>query len=173
MTKIEISTHILAPIDRCFDLARCGEIFPIQTHLVHEDSNKKLNTNLLDVGQRINHNIRYFGIHFEIESVITRCIKPYFFSDEMKVGPFHTFVHDHFFYSFPGETVMIDNVYFRSRWGVLGETADTLLVKRNVFRFLKKKNQLIKKYAESDQWQYLIPMPVVALESHQILSFQA
>jgi ligand-binding SRPBCC domain-containing protein len=168
MTKIELSTHIQAPIARCFDLARSLELntMPIANNIEH-----KLTRGLLQAGQRVQRVTSYLGFQYQSEIELKRCAEPYYFSDEMKVGPFHTFVHDHFFYAFPHETVMIDNVYFQSPWGILGETVDTLLIKRQVLQMLKSRNKIIKQYAEGDTWQLLIDNSAPRVETE--LSFQA
>ncbi|MCW5912590.1 MAG: SRPBCC family protein [Cyclobacteriaceae bacterium] len=173
MTKIELSTHINAPIERCFDLARSIELYtnPYPAHEGPQAKQPEARTGVLEPGQRIQRQFTYLGAQHNIETEITRCSRPYFFSEEMKAGPLHTFVHDHFFYGFPGETIMIDNVYFRSPWGVLGETADTLLLKRYITRLLKKRNQIIKHYVETGKWQMIIPSPEVVVE--EAVSIQA
>jgi ligand-binding SRPBCC domain-containing protein len=157
MTKLELTTHIHAPIEICFDLARSIEL---NSSPSPENLPQKTKKGVWEVGHRIHRVSYYFGIKYLSESELKRCTKPYFYSDEMKVGPFRTFVHDHFFYEFPDETVMVDNVYFQSPWGFLGETADTLLLKKYIMRILSKRNKTIKRYAESDRWQSLIDAPV-------------
>ena len=169
MTKIELSTHIFAPIERCFDLARSIELNsnPIATGSTH-----KIAKGLLETGQRVHRTIQYMGMQYQSEIELKRCSKPYFFSDEMKIGPFRTFVHDHFFYEFPGETIMVDNIFFQSPWGLLGETVDVFLIKRHIIRMLKRRNKTIKQYAEGNTWQLLIDTPVTPFVETE-LSFQA
>lgn len=169
MTKIELSTHIQAPIARCFDLARSIEL---NSNLYNENPAHKITRGLLETGQRVQRVTSYLGMRYISEIELKHCTKPYFFSDEMKEGPFITFVHDHFFYEFPYETIMVDNVYFRSPWGLLGEAADTLLIKRYILQMLKRRNKTIKQYAEGDTWQLLIDAPV-APPVEMELSFQA
>ncbi|MBX2916640.1 MAG: hypothetical protein KF856_15330 [Cyclobacteriaceae bacterium] len=169
MTKIELSTHIFAPIDRCFDLARSIEL---NSNPTVKDFDHKIIRGLLEPGQRIQRVTYYLGRQYHSEIELKRCAKPYFFSDEMKVGPFRTFVHDHFFYEFPGETVMVDNVYFQSPWGLIGETADTLLIRRHLLLMLKRRNKAIKQYAEGNTWKLLIDTPA-NLPVETELSFQA
>lgn len=99
----------------------------------------------------------HFGIRFTLQSAITKFTRPFFFTDEMKQGPFKSMVHDHFFYWEESYTNMVDHFYFQSPYGVLGEVVDSLILKRYLTSLLTKRNLVIKQYAEGNGWQQVLP----------------
>ena len=51
---------------------------------------------------------------------------------------------------------MIDIFDYESPFGILGKLADKLLVKQYMNKLLKERNQIIKEYAESNQWKKIL-----------------
>ncbi|MBN8649977.1 MAG: hypothetical protein J0L67_01015 [Cytophagales bacterium] len=50
--------------------------------------------------------------------------------------------------------------YFQSPLGLLGEVADSLVLKNYLTRLLTQRNSIIKHYAEGDGWQHVLPKAV-------------
>jgi ligand-binding SRPBCC domain-containing protein len=66
----------------------------------------------------------------------------------MVQGAFKNFVHTHKFEDVPEGTIMTDVFVYQSPLGILGKLADVLFLKNYMTRFLMKRNEVIKVYAE-------------------------
>jgi hypothetical protein len=71
-------------------------------------------------------------------------------------GAFRRFDHDHFFAAHGAETEMRDVFDFESPLGPLGRLADALVLGRYLRRFLERRNEEIKRVAESDAWKDML-----------------
>jgi ligand-binding SRPBCC domain-containing protein len=67
----------------------------------------------------------------------------------MVKGAFKQFRHEHHFSQNNGVTLMIDYFDYSSPFDLLGRLADVLFLKRYMTNLLKKRNEIIKTYAES------------------------
>lgn len=90
---------------------------------------------------------------------ITRLEQPARFQDVMVSGAFKSMKHDHEFVPQPTGTLMVDRFEFESPFGILGRIVDRLFLARYMRRFLIRRNGVLKKLAESEEWKkYLRPM---------------
>jgi hypothetical protein len=64
MEKIEFNTHIKAPIQRCFDLARSIDFHKISVSLAKEESIAGITTGLIGHNQRALMQSHFWGRHF-------------------------------------------------------------------------------------------------------------
>src|ERR1019366_8410018 len=111
VVKLEDRTVIVAPIERCFDLARS-----IEVHLagnVHSGeaalATAGITSGLIGRGQRVAWRAKHFGFWHTLVSEITAMQRPVYFQDTMIRGIFRFMKHDHFFQALPsGETEMKD-----------------------------------------------------------------
>ena len=71
------------------------------------------------------------------------------FVDEMVKGPFQSMKHRHLFQADEGATLMIDEFDYTSPLGILGKAADFLFLRIYMKMLLTKRNDIIKKVAES------------------------
>lgn len=157
LTKIELTTAIKAPIERCFDLSRSVDLHKVSMNQSGEEIISGVATGLMKLHDSVTWRASHFGIRFTLQSAITKFTRPFFFTDEMKHGPFESMVHDHFFYWEESHTTMVDHFYFQSPYGVLGEMVDSLVLKKYLTSLLTQRNSVIKQYGESEGWQYLLP----------------
>jgi len=160
MTKIELTTAIKAPIERCFDLSRSVDLHKVSMQHSREESIGGVETGLMKLHDTVTWRATHFGIRFTLQSTIIKFTRPFFFTDEMKQGPFKSMVHDHFFYWEESHTTMVDHFYFQSPLGLLGEVADSLILKSYLTPLLTQRNSIIKHYAEGDGWQHMLPKMV-------------
>lgn len=166
MNKIELSTFIDAPIDRCFDLARSIDLHKISVHGTQEIAIGGVTTGLLGPNQKVLWQATHLGFRQTLETQMSKFNRPFFFCDEMVNGTFKSLIHDHFFYLMNSSTVMIDHFYYESPLGILGEAADLIFLKRYLTNLLIKRNEVIKNYAETEKWKEVLP--VFALEANSI-----
>jgi ligand-binding SRPBCC domain-containing protein len=68
-------------------------------------------------------------------------------------GAFKRFVHDHIFAEDGDGTLMMDRLEFEAPGGPIGRVLDRILLSSYLERFLRDRNELIKRVAESDRWR--------------------
>ena len=156
MSRIVLTTVIRAPIDRCFDLARSVDLHVQSTRQSGERAVGAVTTGLLGLGQEVTWSARHFGVRQTLTSRVTVFDRPRHFRDSMVEGAFRRFDHDHFFAERGDATEMKDVFDFESPLGPLGRLADALVLERYLRRFLEKRNDEIRRVAESDAWRALL-----------------
>lgn len=82
--------------------------------------------------------------------------RPTYFADEMVRGAFRRMEHQHYFVATSEGTLMRDVFNFASPLGIAGRLADTLFVTRHMREFLLERNRILKKTAESSDWQHFL-----------------
>ena len=160
MTKIEPTTAIQAPIERCFDLSLSVDLHKVSMLQSREEITGGVESGLMKLHDSVTWRATHFGIRFTLQSIITKFTRPFFFTDAMAHGPFKSMVHDHFFYWKESYTNMVDHFYFQSPLGPLGEIVDLLILKRYLTKLLVQRNLIIKQYAEGNGWQQIMPLAV-------------
>ena len=70
-----------------------------------------------------------FGIKTTWVTEITHVKESEYFVDEQRVGPYDIWHHQHFLEPFSGGTLMKDIVSYKPPFGVLGNLANTILIK--------------------------------------------
>ena len=157
MPIIKLETIINAPIERVFDLARSIDLHADSMTQTDEKAVAGVTSGLINLGQTVTWEARHFGIRQRLTSRITVCDRPRQFSDTMVSGAFQRFDHDHFFAESDGKTVMRDVFDYDSPLWVLGRIADFLFLERYMKDLLAKRNELIKRVAESEEWRKFLP----------------
>ena len=154
MPTIELITHIAAPVERCFDLSRSIELH--QRSLVDngERAVAGVTRGLIGIGESVVWEARHFGIRQRLTSRITAFDRPRHFRDSMVAGAFARFDHDHWFEAnAAGHTVMRDAFEYDAPLGGLGRIAEWGFLTRYMRRLLTKRNEVVKRVAESDEWE--------------------
>jgi ligand-binding SRPBCC domain-containing protein len=151
MTKIELATHINAPIERCFDLSRSIDLHMESTKQTGEKAIAGRTSGLIALGETVTWRAKHLGVWQSLTSKITEFEYPNYFTDEMVEGAFKSIRHEHLFYAVNNQTVMKDIFAFESPYGMLGELFNFLFLGWYMQRLLKKRNRVIKKVAESDR----------------------
>ena len=154
MSVIELTTIINAPIHICFDLARSIDLHKLSTTHTDEEAIAGVTSGLIGEGEYVTWRATHFGIRQELTSKITAFEYPYFFRDEMLKGIFKKIKHDHRFETDGELTEMKDSFEFESPLGFLGHLFNYFVLKTYLTELLVKRNQLIKKVAESNEWNH-------------------
>lgn len=158
MPLIELITVINAPIGRCFDLARSIDLHKLSTEGTDEEAIAGVTSGLIGKNREVTWRAKHFGIAQTLSSRITEFERPYHFRDEMIKGAFKSIRHDHIFREAGDNTVMKDMFYFESPGWILGRLANRLILKSYLRSLLTRRNQVIKRVAESDEWQKILNM---------------
>jgi ligand-binding SRPBCC domain-containing protein len=74
----------------------------------------------------------------------------------MVSGAFKSMKHDHEFVPQAPGTLMVDRFEFESPFGILGRIVDRLVLAGYMKRFLVRRNEVLKKLAESEDWKKFI-----------------
>jgi len=159
MPTIELTRHVAAPPERCFDLARSIELHTESTAATGERAVAGVTQGLIGPGESVTWEARHFGVRQTLTSRITMYDRPRHFRDEQVRGAFAAFTHDHFFTpDGRGGTVIRDVFTFRAPLGVLGRLAGWLFLTRYMRRFLATRLEIVAATAEGSAWRkYLDP----------------
>jgi ligand-binding SRPBCC domain-containing protein len=148
MGVFRLKTVIAAPVERCFDLARNLDFHMRSLAHTGERAVAGRTAGLIELGESVTWEGRHFGVRQRLTSKITAMDRPRYFRDEMTAGAFAAFAHDHWFEARDGETVMVDEIEFRSPLGLLGRLVDRLVMGRYLRRLLEGRNRELKREAE-------------------------
>ena len=149
MPSIRIETRIAAPIERCFDLAR-----DIDFHIRSQAASGEVaiagrTSGLIELGESVTWEARHLGIRQRFTSRIAAFDRPRCFRDEMTRGAFRAFAHDHRFEERGNETIMTDELAFRSPLGPFGWLVDFLFMTRYLRGLLESRCRAIKHELEN------------------------
>src|SRR5438093_4104776 len=97
VVRIELTTEIAAPRERCFDLARSIDLHLISTQGTGEKAIAGVTAGLIGLGEEVAWQGRHLGFRVTHRSRITQYRRPDYFQDRMVAGRFRYFCHDHYF----------------------------------------------------------------------------
>ena len=153
MLVIRLWTSIAAPPERVFDLARSINAHQNSAEGTQERAVAGVTRGLISLGEEVTWEARHFGLKQRLTVRITKFERPAHFQDVMVSGPFKSMKHDHEFVPQPTGTLMVDRFEFESPFGTVGRIVDRLFLAGYLQRFLIRRNEVLKKLAESDGWR--------------------
>lgn len=151
-----LETQINAPIERCFLLSLSVNLHEASVSETNERAIGGISTGLMKLNDMVTWEARHFGLKFHMTTKIPLYEKPNYFVSEMSKGPFKKLYHQHLFRKVDGETMMTDVFEMKAPFGILGKAVVWLFLKNYMKQFLVKRNQFIKRTAESDNWREYI-----------------
>ena len=153
MPTIRLTTHIAAPVERCFDLARSIDLHAQSLTRSGERAIGGVTAGLIGPGESVTWQAMHFGVRQRLTSRITAYDRPRHFRDSMVRGAFRRFDHDHHFEpDGHGQTVLRDVFDFEAPLGPLGRLAEATFLTRYMRRRLAERNAVLKQVAESEAW---------------------
>ena len=87
---------------------------------------------VVQVGTRIQYQLRLHGIPLRWESRITEYVEGERFADEQLTGPYRSWYHRHIFRTVDGGVEMTDQVEYSLPFGILGRIAHAVAVRRQL-----------------------------------------
>ncbi|MCK0157756.1 SRPBCC family protein [Cellulophaga sp. F20128] len=156
MPRIELRTIIKANKNLVFDLSRSIDLHKISTEHTNEEAISGKTSGLIGMNESVTWKAKHFGISQTLTTKITEFELPNYFVDEMLNGVFKSFKHEHLFSDSDKGTLMTDIFDYKSPLGILGKLADFLFLKQYMSELLKKRNMIVKEFAESDKWKVII-----------------
>ena len=156
MSQIHLTSFINAPVNRVFDLTRSINLHQISTAHTNEKAIDGVINGLINKNETVTWQARHLFKTRRFTSKITSLEAPVFFIDEMIKGDFKNFYHEHHFKPVKNGTIMIDVLNFESPYGIIGKMFNTVFLKAYLLKFLKKRNEVIKEYAETQKWKAVL-----------------
>lgn len=156
MPKIHITRFIEAPVQRVFDLSRSINLHTISTSATNEKAIAGVTTGLINVNETVTWQAKHLFKTRTFVSKITAMNVPVDFTDEMQAGDFKSFTHHHHFKAIQNGTIMIHVLFFESPYGAVGRFFNKIFLTNYLKRFLIKRNNVIKEYAETDKWKVIL-----------------
>jgi ligand-binding SRPBCC domain-containing protein len=150
MTLIKLSTTIKAPIQIVFDLSRNIDFHKLSTSKSKETAIAGVTTGLINKNETVTWRGRHFGIFLTHKSLLSEMEIPSYFVDKMVEGKFKSFRHEHTFLEKADTTVMIDSLLYETPFGIFGKIFDRLFLRNHLLKFIKERNEFIKKLAEEN-----------------------
>jgi ligand-binding SRPBCC domain-containing protein len=158
MITIRLSTTIAAPRERVFDLTRSIDLHTRSLSWTREVPVAGRTSGLIGLGETVTWRAWHLGVRQRLTSRISAYDRPAYFQDVMVRGAFAWMEHDHWFDTAPGGgTVLRDEFRFAAPLGVLGRLAEALVLRRYMTRFMERRNAVIKRVAESEEWMEFVP----------------
>ncbi len=162
MIRLQETTIINAPVQRCFDLARSVEVHLIAN--VHSCEQAlavgEITSGLVGLRQKVTWRAKHFGIWHNLTSEITALEPPSYFQVTMIQGIFRFMQADHLFRVLPsGETELTDIFAIAAPLPLLGPLAEILFLRRYMLALVHERNAVIKQIAESSEWQHYLSYP--------------
>lgn len=153
MPKIQLTTTINAPIERCFDLSRSIDLHMASTSKTNERAISGVTKGLINKGEQVTWRAKHFGIDQTLTAQITEMNFPHSFTDVQLNGAFKSMKHVHSFEQKGEHTIMKDEFEFESPLGLIGELFNKIILTAYMKRFLTERNHVIKNISESDEWK--------------------
>jgi ligand-binding SRPBCC domain-containing protein len=148
VAKFRIETSIAAPIELCFDLARDIDFHTRSLEHTGEKAVAGRTSGLIELGESVTWEARHLGVRQRLTSKVTVFNRPNHFRDQMTEGAFSSFTHDHRFEVRDDQTLMTDEVEFRSPLGLIGWLADAMFMTRYLRRLLDGRRRALKRETE-------------------------
>ena len=149
MPTVVVETHINAPLEVVFDLARDIELHCRTASHTGERAVAGVTKGLIGLNESVTFEAWHLGLRHRLTARVTELVRPTRFVDEMTKGPFQWLKHVHEFSDNAGGTLMRDTIIWKSPLGVLGSVADALFLQRHMRNFLLQRNAELKKVAEA------------------------
>ncbi|AFD09346.1 SRPBCC family protein [Solitalea canadensis] len=156
MPLIVLETEINGAIEVCFDLSRSIDLHIISTAHTGEKAVAGKTQGLIELNESVTWRARYLYTWQTLTSQITAFKYPTYFVDEMILGAFKSFRHEHLFRSVQSKTMMTDRFNFESPYGIAGKIFNNLYLTNYMTELLIERNNIIKEYAENGKWEDIL-----------------
>lgn len=157
MPAIHLTTLIHAPAERVFNLSRHIALHKKSMEHTGERAVGGVTTGLINLNETVTWEGKHLFKKRRFTSKITAMKLFDNFTDEMIYGDFKSFKHQHYFKQIENGTIIIDILDYETPYGIIGQLVNALYMHRYLESLIKKRNQVIKEYAESKKWEALLP----------------
>lgn len=148
MTTIQLTTQFNVPVQEVFNLSRNINFHIQSASKTDETVIAGIATGLINLNETVTWRGKHFGFYLTHKSRITEMVFFSYFVDEMEDGNFKSFKHEHFFEQQNGVTIMTDQLYYETPFGIFGKLFDYLFLKKHLTTFLLHRNKALKQSLE-------------------------
>jgi ligand-binding SRPBCC domain-containing protein len=156
MPFIHLTTFIMAPRERVFDLSRSVSVHKHSMAKHSEQIVDGISTGLMQLNDTVTWKARHLFRERTLKSKVTEMRPPEYFVDEQVQGDFFMMKHEHYFKSIENGTIMIDQLRFEIPYGVFGEAVNKFFLEKYMTRLLQSRNEVIRHVAEGNQWKQFL-----------------
>jgi ligand-binding SRPBCC domain-containing protein len=156
MPTIHLTTFIAAPAERVFDLSRSIELHKKSMVKNNEQAVAGTTMGLINLNETVTWKAKHLGKIRVLRVKISAMQSPHLFTDEMVAGDFKSMKHEHHFKPINNGTLMIDLLSFESPYGSIGKLVNKVFLTRYLRKLLEHRNLVIKEYAETEKWKFLL-----------------
>lgn len=156
MPTIHLTTFIAAPVQRVFDLSRSIDLHKKAMAQTGEKAVAGTTMGLIGLNETVTWQAKHLYKTRIMKVKITTMQPPFSFTDEMVQGPFKSMKHEHHFKPIENGTLAIDIFTFEAPYGALGKILNILYLHNYMERLLGQRNRVIREYAESDKWKFIL-----------------
>jgi len=156
MPTIHLTTFIAAPAERIFDLSRSIDLHKKSMAHTQETAVGGTTLGLIENNETVTWKAKHLGKMRLLKIRIASMNKPLSFTDEMVSGDFRSMRHEHHFKTVENGTLLIDLFDFEAPYGNLGKLFSKLYLTKYLRRLLEQRNNVIREYAESDKWKFIL-----------------
>ncbi len=150
MPTIHLLTTINAPIEKVFDAARSINLHQASMQHTNETAIAGVTTGFINEGETVTWQARHLFATRTMTVKITAMQPYHYFKDEMLEGDFKQMQHQHHFHYEQEATIMKDDFYFETPYGVLGWLVNIVFLTSYMKKLLQQRNQTIKQYTEAN-----------------------
>lgn len=156
MSSFTITTFIHNNPEVIFNLSRSIDLHLISTSKTNEKAIAGVTTGLINLNEWVTWEANHLFKKRYFTSKITAYNFPFSFTDEMQKGDLKSFSHQHIFEAKATGTLMTDIVHLEAPFGLLGKFVLWLFLKNYFKTLLTERNEVIKEYAESEKWKFVL-----------------
>jgi len=156
MPTIHLTTFIEAPAQRVFDLSRSIDLHKKSMAHTQEQAVAGTTAGLIELDETVTWKAKHLFKVRVLRTRITNMEKSSKFTDEMANGDFKTMKHEHHFKQVENGTLMIDLFSYETPYGKIGQLVNSLFLTRYIKKLLEHRNNVIKEYAESEKWKFIL-----------------
>ncbi|MBU2952070.1 SRPBCC family protein [Tamlana agarivorans] len=150
MPTIQLTSEINSDIHTCFDLARNIDIVKESLKHTKEIPIAGKTSGLIEHGEWVSWEANHLGFAQHLTTKIVAFDKPNYFVNEMVLGVFKSYRHEHIFEEKGDKTIMTDNFSFELPYGIFGELVNRLFLKSYISSLLKSRVKILKFIADSE-----------------------
>lgn len=156
MPLIQLTTFIEAPQERVFDLSLSVDLHQLSMNRHNERIIGGKGSGVMALGEEVTWSARHLLKERKLKVKVTQLQRPHFFRDEQVEGDFRKMRHEHYFKPADNGTLMIDQFYYETPYGVLGRLVNQFYLEKYLTGLLHQRNEVIRKVAEGGQWQQFL-----------------
>ena len=157
MPHIHLTTLVHAPVERIFNLSRHIALHRKSMEHTGERAVGGVTTGMINLNETVTWEGKHLFKTRRFTSKITEMKLYDSFTDEMIHGDFKSFKHQHHFKGIDNGTIIIDILDYETPYGIIGQLVNGFYMHRYLESLIKRRNEVIKEYAESKKWEALLP----------------